>query len=370
MAENINKVLFQEAKKYLVGGVNSPLRAFKRIGIPPVFIKKAKGAKLYSEDNRNFIDYCMSWGAVILGHSHPEVTAAIKTAAQNGTAFGTATKTETELARLINQAIPSMEKIRFTNSGTEAVMGAMKLARAWTRKNKFIKFAGSYHGWADYGFYTARDNDLKDAEALIKRYKKAIAAIIVEPVGANHGLILPQNGFLKGLRRLSDKYGILLIFDEVVTGFRLTFGGAQNVFDIKPDLTCLGKIIGGGLSIGAFGGRRDIMKFLAPEGNVYQAGTFSGNPLAMQAGLSALKILSKKDYSQLERLTGYLVKNMKEAKNFRSMFSFNFKDKNRFVLFYRQALDRGIYFAPSEYEVNFLSFSHNQKDIEKTIKGR
>lgn len=363
------KITWIQAKKYLVGGVNSPLRAFKQIGMAPVFIKRANGSKIYSEDNREFIDYCMSWGALILGHAQPEVTAAINNAAKNGSTFGAATKAEVGLARIISCAIPSMEKIRFTNSGTEAVMGAMKLARAYTRKNKFIRFAGSYHGWAEYVSYVAKSNDLKNTEALIKKYKNDIAAIIVEPVGANKGLILPQEGFLKALRRLCDKYEILLIFDEVVTGFRLTFGGAQNVFAVRPDLTCLGKIIGGGLAIGAFGGRQDIMNLLAPEGEVYQAGTFSGNPLAMQAGFKTLKILSKKDYRHLERLTGYLVKNIKEAKGFGSMFSFTFKDKKRFAFFYRQALANGVYFSPSVFEVNFLSFSHSQKDIEKTIKG-
>lgn len=363
----LNSKLFNNAKDYLVGGVNSPLRAFNQIGIAPIFIKKAKGAKIYSEDGREFIDYCMSWGALILGHAHPEVVSAINNAAKNGTTFGAATKNETELAMLINSAIPSMEKIRFTNSGTEAVMGAMKLARAYTRKERFLRFSGSYHGWADYGFYTAQINDLKNTEALIKKHKKDIAAIIIEPVGANNGLTLPQDGFLKGLRRLSDRYGMLLIFDEVVTGFRLTFGGAQNVFGVKPDLTCLGKIIGGGLAIGAFGGRQDIMKLLAPEGNVYQAGTFSGNPIAMHAGLSALKILSKKDYNQPGKLTDSLVKGIKEIKNFGPMFSFKFKNKEAFSRFYRKMLRGRVYFAPSLFEANFVSFSHTKKDIEKTI---
>jgi len=366
MAE-LNSELFNNAKKYLVGGVNSPLRAFKQIGAPPVFIKKAKGARIYSEDNREFIDYCLSWGALILGHAHPEIVSAINNAAENGSTFGAATKKETELAKLINRAISSMEKIRFTNSGTEAVMGAMKLARAYTKKAKFIKFAGSYHGWADYDFYTARSNDLKNTEAVIEKYRKDIAAIIVEPVGANNGVVLLQDGFLKGLRTLSDKYGILLIFDEVVTGFRLIFGGAQNLFNVTPDITCLGKIIGGGLSIGAFGARKNIMNLLAPEGNVYQAGTFSGNPLAMSAGLSTLKVLSKKNYNQLENLANELSGNTKEIKNFKGMFSFKFKEKKEFSRFYRRMLRDGVYFSPSLDETNFMSFSHTKKDIEKTI---
>ena len=365
----LNSELFNRARNYLVGGVNSPLRAFKQIGMAPIFIKKAKGANIYSEDNRKFIDYCMSWGVLILGHSHSEVIASVSSAAKNGVTFGAATKKEIELAALINRAIPSMEKIRFTNSGTEAVMGAMKLARAYTKKNKFIKFAGSYHGWADYVSYTARSDDLKNTEALIRKHKKDIAAIIIEPVGANNGVMIPQDDFLKGLKLLSDKYGTLLIFDEVVTGFRLAFGGAQNVFGVKPDITCLGKIIGGGLAIGAFGGRQEIMNLLAPKGDVYQAGTFSGNPLVAHAGLTTLKILSKKDYSQLENLTNNLSRNTKEIKNFRSMFSFKFKDKKEFSSFYRRMLRNNIYFAPSLFETNFVSFSHTQKDIEKTTEA-
>ena len=309
---NVGKRLFNEAKRYIPGGVNSPVRSFKAVGGYPVFIKKGKGSKIYSEYGRpvrrsqtrkvfdeggELIDYCLSWGTLILGHAHPEIIDALWQAIKNGTSFGTATKLETELAKLIVEAVPSIEQVRLTNSGTEAVMGAARIARGYTKKNKIIKFEGSYHGHADYLLVKAGSgaatlgipdslgvpkdftkhtiilpfNDIEKVEETAKLYRKDLAAIIVEPVAANCGVILPRPGFLEGLRRIADRYNIVLIFDEVITGFRLSYGGAQEYFNVKPDLTCLGKIIGGGLPIGAFGGRKDIMQLLAPIGSVYQA---------------------------------------------------------------------------------------------------
>jgi glutamate-1-semialdehyde 2,1-aminomutase len=402
----INNVLFRKAKKYLVGGVNSPVRSFRQIGRDPIFIKRARGSRIYSEDEREFIDYCQSWGALILGHSHPEVVTRLKKVINNGTSFGAVTKLEIELAQLITQRIPSIEKIRFTNSGTEAVMGAIRLARAYTNRNKLIKFRGSYHGQADYLLdsigvpedFTKHTivsdyNDIEKTRALVEKYKKDIAAIIVEPIAANMGVVLPQQGFLEGLRSITKKYNIVLVFDEVITGFRLTFGGVQSLFNIKPDLTCLGKIIGGGLPIGAFGGKREIMRLLSPEGPVYQAGTFSGNPMSMSAGLITLKILQDTHpYKRLEELTQKLCKGIKERQERRgykikinsmgSLFSIFFTEEDvidykraltqridLFRKFYQGLLKEGIYLSPSGFETNFLSCAHTDNDIEKTISA-
>lgn len=402
----INNALFRRAKKYLVGGVNSPVRSFRQIGIAPIFIKRARGSRIYSEEGRQFIDYCQGWGALILGHSHPEVVTGLKKVINNGTSFGAVTKLEIELAQLITERIPSIEKIRFTNSGTEAVMGAIRLARAYTNRNKLIKFKGSYHGHADYlldcigvpGDFTKHTivsdyNDIEKTKALVEKYKKDIAAIIVEPIAANIGVVLPKKEFLEGLRSITKKYNIVLVFDEVITGFRLTFAGAQNLFNIKPDLTCLGKIIGGGLPIGAFGGKSQIMSLLSPEGPVYQAGTFSGNPMSMSAGLITLKILQDTNpYDKLEELTQRLCRGIRERQERRgykikinstgSLFSIFFTEKDvvdyktartqRSGLFrklYRGLLKEGIYLAPSGFETNFLSCAHTESDIEKTISA-
>jgi glutamate-1-semialdehyde 2,1-aminomutase len=406
VAGGLNKNLFNKAERYIAGGVNSPVRSFKAMGGLPIFIKSGKGSKIYSEDGRRFIDYCQSFGALILGHSHPKVVDALKKAVDKGTGFGIPTKQETELAEIIIKAIPSIERIRFTNSGTEAVMGAIRLARAYTKKNKIIKFIGSYHGHADYLLdcvgipqdfkkhtLVAPYNDIKKVQSLIEQHKKDIAAIIVEPIAANMGVVLPKEGFLGALRKLSAKYNIILIFDEVITAFRLFFGGAQDFFKIKPDLTCLGKIIGAGLPVGAFGGRYEMMKLLAPEGNVYQAGTFSGNPLTVNAGLATLKILSKENpYLKLEKRTREFCGEIKHIAgkygmgmkiNFAgSMFSLFFSDKeitdyktsktqdsDLFRKFYCGLLDEGIYFAPSGFEANFLSVVHTVSDIEKTLSS-
>jgi glutamate-1-semialdehyde 2,1-aminomutase len=406
MVETLNRQLFNEAKRYIPGGANSPVRSFKAVGGYPVFISRAYGSKLYGEYGREFIDYCLSWGAMILGHTHPKVTQALQQAIQKGTSFGAATKLETELAKLIVETIPSIEQVRLTNSGTEAVMSAIRLARAYTKRNKIIKFAGSYHGHVDYLLDYERIpkdftkhtlvspyNNIKRLEEIVRKHKEDIAAIIVEPVAANMGVVLPQDSFLVELRKITKNYKIVLIFDEVITGFRLTFGGAQKLFDVKPDLTCLGKIIGGGLPIGAFGGKRGIMKLLAPEGDVYQAGTFSGNPVSVNAGLTTLRILSKHNpYRNLGELTRYFCKKVKQiAKEDRikvkinfvgSMFSIFFtgrevtdyniartQNTNLFKRFYHELLKEGIYFSPSGLEANFLSTAHTAEDIEKTLEA-
>lgn len=414
----IEKTLFEEAKRYIPGGVNSPVRSFQAVGGYPVFVKEAKGSKIYGECGREFIDYCMSWGALILGHAHPEIVEVLDKAIRKGTSFGTATKLEIELAKFIVEAMPSIEQVRLTNSGTEAVMSAIRVARAYTKKNKIIKFQGAYHGHVDYLLVRAGSgqatlgipdslgvpkefikhtivapyNDLDRVEELVRKYQKDLAAIIVEPVQANCGLILPKSGFLKGLREIADRYNIVLIFDEVITGFRLSYSGAQGYFKVKPDLTCLGKIIGGGLPLGAFGGKREIMQLLAPQGGVYQAGTLSGNPVAVSAGIATLKILKEnRPYQDLENITEKLARYIEsEAKKYDlqikinhlgSMFSVFFTDREvldyntaqsqdfkLFKRFYHGLLNRGIYLSPSGFEVNFLSCAHKKEDIDKTFE--
>jgi len=402
---DISRDLSNEAKKYIPGGVNSPVRSFKAVGGYPVFVKRAKGSKIYGECGGEFIDYCLSWGALILGHAHPFVVENVKKALENGTSFGAATKSETELAKLIIEAMPSIEKVRLTNSGTEAVMSAIRLARAYTRKNKIIKFEGSYHGHADYLLakagsglaslgipsspgvpenftkhtITVSYNNTQLLEKTAENFKGDLAAIIVEPILANYGVIIPNKGFLGDLRKIADKYNIVLIFDEVITGFRLSLGGAQEYFGVKPDLTCLGKIIGGGLPVGAFGGRKEIMDLLAPSGKVYQAGTLSGNPITVSAGIATLKILSEEPpYKELTEKTERLCALLNEKidmykiglkiKSIGSIFGFECADLELFKRFYHALLKEGIYFSPSLYEVNFLSTAHTDKDIDKTLK--
>jgi glutamate-1-semialdehyde 2,1-aminomutase len=395
MAEKVltNDELIAEARRYLVGGVNSPVRSFRAVGGDPVFMHRAKGSRLYDESGRGYIDYCLSWGALILGHGHPAVIRALKEAAEDGLSFGTPTRAETEFARVIREALPSIERLRLTNSGTEAVMGAVRVARGFTGRTKIVKFEPSYHGHADYllkGRGIPEDfsrhtlvvayNDIKGVEAAAARCAKEIAAIIVEPVAANNGLILPQAGFLEALREVSDRYGIVLIFDEVITGFRVSYGSAQGLFNIKPDITCLGKIIGGGLAVGAFGGRQDMMKVLAPEGEVYQAGTFSGNPLTVRAGLETLKVLKKEDpYAELKRKTDKLcdgIKAMAKSRNVRlrieriaSIFNISFNATEDFGYFFHRLLDEDVYLAPSPLEANFLSAAHTDGDIEMTLSA-
>jgi glutamate-1-semialdehyde 2,1-aminomutase len=417
MEREKSEQLFAQAQGLIPGGVNSPVRAFKAVGMNPVFIKAGKGSKIYDVDGNEYIDYVGSWGPLILGHSHPEVVEAICRAAQRGTSYGAPCEGEVELAQLITEAIPSIEKIRMVNSGTEATMSAVRLARAYTGRNKIIKFEGCYHGHADAfllkagsGLLTAgvpsspgvpeavvqdtliaRYNDLESVENLFKEWGRDIAAVIVEPVAGNMGLVLPEGEFLKGLRRITEFNGSLLIFDEVISGFRLCYGGFQNYCNLTPDLTTLGKIIGGGLPVGAYGGRKDIMDRVAPSGDVYQAGTLSGNPLAMAAGAATLRMLKDSDwYDRLEVMTYVLTTRVKSAfeehdlyynvNRLGSMFCVFFTneevrcyetvmkcDTQKYAQFYRELLKEGVYLPPAQFEVSFLSCAHDEDDIEKTV---
>ena len=410
---------FEQARNYIPGGVNSPVRAFKSVGVPPVLIDRAEGARIYDIDGNAYIDYVSTWGPAILGHARKEITEAVKKTAERGTSFGAPTVMETEMARLITEMMPAVEMVRMVNSGTEATMSAIRLARAFTKRDKILKFEGNYHGHADSFLIqagsgamtlgvpnspgvtqanagdtvTASYNDLDAVEALFAKYPDQIAAIIVEPVAANMGLVLPEKGFLEGLKKVTQDQGALLIFDEVITGFRLGAGGAQEYFGIQPDLTTMGKIIGGGLPVGAYGGRKDIMKMLAPEGPVYQAGTLSGNPLAMAAGFTALQILNDHPeiYRQLEgkatRLAEGFRNNIKETgvnavvnqigslltlfftkeKEVTSFSHAASSDTRMFAAYFKEALESGIYLAPSQFECAFVSDAHTMDDIEKTI---
>ena len=399
---------FIEAKKYIPGGVNSPVRSFKAVDSSPLFIKKGKGSRIYDEDNDEYIDYCMSYGPLILGHSHPKIISAVKKALDNGASFGAPTKKETELAKLIANAVPSVEKARLVNSGTEAVLAAVRLARGFTKKNKIIKFEGCYHGHVDdllvkknsENTLIAEYNNINSVKKIIngKKNRNKIAALIVEPIAGNMGVVLPENNFLEELREITEKNNILLIFDEVITGFRVSYGGAQEFYKIKPDLTTLGKIIGGGLPVGAFGGRKEIMGLLAPDGPVYQAGTLSGNPVTVTAGIETLKILKNKSiYKKLEKNTDYITnsiiktnekKSMKEnlknkikINHIASMFTIffnknkkinNYKtakqsDTKNFSKFHELLLKNGVYFPPSQFEACFLSVAHSKEDIGRTI---
>lgn len=405
MVKLTNDELFCEAKKFIPGGVNSPVRSFRAVGGHPVFVSRASGSRLYEESGRGFIDYCLSWGALIFGHAHSRITEEVIESVKNGTSFGTATKLETELARLIIEAVPSVEQVRLTNSGTEAAMGAVRLARAYTGRNKIIKFEGAYHGHADYLLAKAGSglatfsipnspgvpedftkhtivlpfNDLSEIEETAEKYGEDLAAIIVEPVQANCGVIIPHEGFLQGLKKIADKYGTALVFDEVITGFRLSYGGAQEYFRVRPDLTCLGKIIGGGFPVGAFGGKKEIMRLLAPQGKVYQAGTLSGNPVAVTAGITTLKLLGEtKPYAALEAKTRQFseaVKAMAEENGIKatvsyigSMFSIS-QDADLFKRFFHMLLEEGIYLSPSPFEANFLSTAHTDRDISLTLRA-
>jgi glutamate-1-semialdehyde 2,1-aminomutase len=409
--------LFREAQRYLPGGVDSPVRAFKAVGGTPPFIVRGQGSKIYDADGNEYIDYVCSWGPLILGHAHPQVVDALKEATECGASFGAPTELEITLAKLICSAIPSIEMIRFVNSGTEATMSALRLARAFTGRDKIIKFAGNYHGHADgllvksgsglatfglpnspgvptsyaHSTLVAPYNNAKAVAQLFKRYPNDIAAVIVEPVAANMGVVLPQPGFLESLRGLTSQFGALLIFDEVITGFRVAYGGAQNLFKITPDLTCLGKIIGGGLPVGAYGGKREIMVMMAPSGPVYQAGTLSGNPLAMTAGIETLKILSQPEvYERLDdaasRLEEGIVKAALSPKlkltvsRFASLLTIFFSgnpaldyesvshaETALFGRFFRQLLSEGVYWPPSQFEAAFVSLAHSTDDIRLAV---
>ncbi|MEW5872184.1 MAG: glutamate-1-semialdehyde 2,1-aminomutase [Chloroflexota bacterium] len=419
MSLNISKSveLFQQAQALLPGGVDSPVRAFRAVGGQPLFIERGQGAYLYDVDHNAYIDYVLSWGPLILGHSHPRVVQALKEAAERGTSYGAPSPLEVALARRIQEFMPGLEMLRFVNSGTEATMTALRLARAYTRRDKIIKFEGCYHGHADLllvqagsGVATlglpdspgvpeatvrdtlvARYNDLESVEAIFRLYPEQIAALIVEPVAGNMGVVLPQPGFLQGLRQLTARYGAVLIFDEVMTGFRVHPGGAQALFGIQPDLTTLGKVIGGGLPVGAYGGRREMMELIAPAGPVYQAGTLSGNPLAMTAGLETLSVLGEPGvWAALEaageRLTSGLGQAAQDAgapvyqTRLGTMFCTFFtpgpvidwpsardSDTARFGRFFQAMLEQGVYLAPSQFEAGFISTAHTAEVIDATI---
>ncbi len=413
-----SRAVFEEAQKILVGGVNSPVRAFKAVGGDPLVVDRAAGARLFDVDGNEYIDYVCSWGAMILGHAHPAVTAAIQDQAARGTSYGMTTALEAELARAICRAMPSMEMVRFVSSGTEATMSAVRLARAFTKRDFILKFDGGYHGHADSflsqagsGLATlgiasspgvperlaqltlnAPYNDAAAVEKMFDAHREQVAAVIVEPVAANMGVVPPAEGFLRDLREITARDEALLIFDEVITGFRLARGGAQAVYGVQPDLTTLGKIIGGGLPCAAYGGRTDLMKMVAPLGPVYQAGTLSGNPLAMRAGIETLKLLEAPGfYDQLNRKAERLVAGIRGAivrhggrdtcvNAAGSLLTVFFtgaevgnydaakkSDTYRFGEFFRKMLERGIFLPPSQYEALFVSAAHSDSDIDRTI---
>lgn len=414
-----SEAAFEAAQKVLPGGVNSPVRAFRSVGGNPVFIEKAKGAYLWDLDGNQYIDYVGTWGPAILGHAHPQVIKKIQETAENGTSFGAPTLIETEMAQLVIDMVPSIEKVRFVNSGTEAVMSAIRLARAHTGRSKIIKFEGCYHGHSDYLLVKAGSgaathgvpdsagvpattaaetlnatfNNLASVRELFETYPEQIAGILLEPIAGNMGCIPPEPGFLEGLRKIADETGACLIFDEVMTGFRVAPGGAQERYGVTPDITCLGKIIGGGLPVGAYGGKLEIMAQVAPEGPMYQAGTLSGNPLAMAAGLETLKLLRQPgNYERLEQLGKELGDGLKAicerkgiphtlrgvgammtlffvegpVKNYQDVCRF---DRERFNQFFWGMLDQGVYLAPSQFEAGFLSLAHTDADIQKTLQA-
>jgi glutamate-1-semialdehyde 2,1-aminomutase len=396
--------LWQEALQLLPGGVNSPVRAFRGVGGTPFFTQRAQGSKLWDVDGNEYIDYVCSWGPAILGHAHPKVVRAIQEAARNGTSFGTPNPHEIKLAQLVCEAFPSIQKVRFVNSGTEATMSAIRLARGFTKRDKIVKFEGCYHGHADVLLVKAGSGGatfdvpdsagvpadfarntltlpLNDFDALDSVNWREIACAIIEPIPANMGLILLKPGFLERLRKVTSDAGALLILDEVISGFRVARGGAQELFGIRADLTTLGKIIGGGLPVGAFGGRAEIMDCLAPLGPVYQAGTLSGNPLAMAAGIATLEEL--KDYRKLEDSTAKLCAEL-PGKTYRvgSIFcrfftdvevidyaSAKTSDTKAYAKYFHGMLKRGVYIAPSQFEVGFMSLAHTDEDIEKTVRA-
>ncbi len=417
MNHTTSEELFAEAKTLIPGGVNSPVRAFKSVGCNPVFIEKASGSKIYDADGNEYIDYVGSWGPMILGHCHPKVVEAIQKTAASGASFGAPTARETELAELVSQAYPNVEKVRMVSSGTEATMSAIRLARGFTGRDKILKFDGCYHGHADsllvkagsgaatYGVptspgvpadfakytLTAIYNDLADVKKIVAANKGEVACIILEAIAGNMGCVPPIEGFLQGLRDLCTKEGIVLIIDEVMTGFRVAYGGAQERYGVRGDLVCLGKIIGGGLPVGAFGGKAEIMDSLSPEGGVYQAGTLSGNPLAMSAGITTLKLLQEEGfYQQIEEKSLYLEKGLQQVtgnspvatcwQRVGGMFCTYFQDgpvnnfsdalqsdTEAFSRFFRSMLDQGINLAPAQFEAGFMSIAHSREDLDKTI---
>lgn len=419
MSRQHSEKLFEEARALLPGGVSSPVRAFKAVGGKPVFIDRGEGAYLYDVDGNRYVDYVLSWGPLILGHAHPRVVEALRAAVGRGTSYGAPTKLESELARRVTTLMPSIEMVRFVNSGTEATMSALRLARAYTERTKIIKFRGGYHGHADMLLVQAGSgvatlglpdspgvpapvvadtlvveyNDLPGVERAFERHKGDIAAVIVEPVAGNMGLVPPREGFLQGLRTVTEREGALLIFDEVMTGFRVHLGGAQALYDVRPDLTTLGKVIGGGLPVGAYGGRRKIMEMVAPRGPVYQAGTLSGNPLAITAGIETLDILQEPGvWEGMQSMGERLVEGLRSAAGdaavpttvarVGTMFGMFFtskavtdwqsaadSDTERFSKYFNAMLERGIYLAPSQFEAGFISTAHGDVEIDATIEA-
>ncbi|MHB1680448.1 MAG: glutamate-1-semialdehyde 2,1-aminomutase [bacterium] len=412
------KSLISQAIEIMPGGVNSPVRAFKSVGLDPIIIKSAKGSKIYDFNNKEYIDYVMSYGPMILGHADKRVVEAVKKASENGFSFGATTENEIILAQLINRHFPSIEMLRLVNSGTEAVMSAIRLARGFTGRDKIIKFEGCYHGHSDSMLVKAGSgslttsvpssagitkcisndtlsaayNDINSVKELFLNNKNKIAALIIEPVAANMGVVLPEDNFLKDLIDLTHENDAVIIFDEVITGFRVSIGGAQGFYGLKPDLTCLGKIIGGGLPIGALGGRKDIMQFLSPEGPVYQAGTLSGNPLCVSAGISTIKAIEEDNaIEKANKNTEYMISSLKdELKYYSDELTINhisslltiffkkspvnnFKDvmqsnTAKFKKFFGMLIKEGIFAAPSQYEALFLSSVHTKEDINKTVE--
>ncbi|PSN20427.1 glutamate-1-semialdehyde-2,1-aminomutase [filamentous cyanobacterium CCP5] len=411
--------IFAAAQHLMPGGVSSPVRAFKSVGGQPIVFDRVKGARAWDVDGNEYIDYVGTWGPAICGHAHPDVLQALAAALEKGTSFGAPCALENVLAEMVIQAVPSVEMVRFVNSGTEACMAVLRLMRAYTQREKVIKFAGCYHGHADMFLVQAGSgvatlglpdspgvpksatqntlaapyNDLEAVKALFAEHPGEIAGVILEPVVGNSGFVTPDAGFLEGLREITQEQGALLVFDEVMTGFRIAYGGAQAKFNVIPDLTTLGKVIGGGLPVGAYGGRREIMEMVAPAGPMYQAGTLSGNPLAMTAGIKTLELLQKPGtYEQLERITRKLIDGLLQAGrdaghelyggNISAMFGMFFQagpvhsyddakksDLEKFSRFHRAMLERGIYLAPSQFEAGFTSLAHSDEDVEQTISA-
>ena len=419
MRRERSRQLYAAARKYIPGGVNSPARSWGAVGGEPLFIARGAGSRIWDVDGNEYIDYVCSWGPLALGHAHPEVVAAIKAAADNGSSFGAPTERENGLAEMVVETFPSIDMVRFVSSGTEAAMSALRLARAYTGRDKIIKFEGGYHGHADallvaagsgamaHGVPTsagvtdsfARDtlvadfNDLSSVDAYFDGYPDGVACVIVEPIAGNMGVVPPQTGFLEGLRRATSNSGALLIFDEVISGYRVTYGGAQHIYGVEPDITCLGKIIGGGMPVGAYGGRRDIMETVSPLGPMYQAGTLSGNPVAMAAGEKTLELLRRPGtYEGLEARALRLEEGLREvfaeaetplqvnrASSMMTLFfsasevtgweSVSASDRDGFARFFHRILDEGVYLPPSPFEAMFVSTAHGDADIDATVEA-